>query len=404
MRLTQLSILCFIFFAISVDAAPSTQPAFDPSDSPAFHGGGPLLGESSSIPAPPMRVRWTFNADRDEPLPAQPATSPSTQPSTAPVQSGPASYEAGAAVVGQTVFVADTAGGLRALDLTTGKRKWLYTAEDGFGATPLVMKGRVFIGDLEGIFHCVSVDTGKKIWAFDAGSQIHSSANYLNSDAIVFGDDGSDIYTLSAADGKVLWQSHAGDRVNGAPAVAGGSVFVSGCDAQLRAMAATDGKEQWTTDLSALAPGSPAITANEIVIGTDQGRVVCLPRAGKANVKPLWVFEGVGGQAMVYSSPAVSDGFVVFGARDRNVWAVGLADGKPKWSFPTRGDVDASPVISGGRVYAASKDKRLYVLDLHTGKQLWEFNAAKPIIAAPTVARGVVILCDGSGTVRCLEQ
>ncbi len=350
-----------------------------------------------------MRVRWTFSVDDDQPTPAPATTGPSTQPGTAPVEAGPASYEAGAAVVGQTVFVADTAGGLRALNLATGKRRWLYTAEDGFGATPLVMNGRIFIGDLAGIFHCVSADTGKNIWTFDAGSQIHSSANFINSDAIVFGDDGSDIYCLSAADGKVLWHSHAGDRVNGTPAVAGGSVFVSGCDAQLRVIKADSGKEQWTTDLSALAPGSPAITDHEIVIGTDQGRVVCLPRAGRTDVKPLWVFEGVGQQAMVYTSPAISDGIVVFGARDRNVWAVGLSDGKPKWSFPTHGDVDASPVISGGRVYVASKDKRLYVLDLHTGKQLWEFNAAKPITAAPTVARGVVILCDGSGIVRCLE-
>ncbi len=402
-RLYTFWILCFTSFAIGADVAPSTQPAFDPEDSPAFHGGGPLLGGAPAIPAPPMHVRWTFKVDQDNPPPAPPATGPSTQPATAPVEAGPASFEAGAAVVGHTVYVADTAGGLRALDLQTGKRKWVYTAEDGFGATPLVMNGRIFIGDLEGIFHCVSAETGKKIWTFDAGSQIHSSANYISSDAIVFGDDGSDIYALSAADGKVLWQSHAGDRVNGAPAVAGGSVFVSGCDAQLRAMKATDGKDEWSTDLSALAPGSPAVTAHEIVIGTDQGRVVCLPRAGKANIKPLWVFEGVGGQAMVYSSPAISNGFVVFGARDRNVWAIDLASGKPKWSFPTHGDVDASPVISGGRVYVASKDKRLYVLDLQTGKQLWEFNAAKSITAAPTVARGVVIICDGSGTVRCLE-
>src|SRR5690242_13002554 len=35
------------------------------TDSPAFHGGGPLLGAALSIGAPPMRVRWTYKADSD---------------------------------------------------------------------------------------------------------------------------------------------------------------------------------------------------------------------------------------------------------------------------------------------------------------------------------------------------
>jgi outer membrane protein assembly factor BamB len=386
----------------SAAPASATQPVFDPSDCPAFHGGGPLVGTAQAMAAPPLKVRWTYRVpDEAEPATA-PASNPSTHPATAPVHSGPASFEAGAAVVGDTVYVADSAGGLHALDLATGKQKWLYATENGFGTTPLVMGGRVFIGDLDGTFHCVSGVDGKKIWTFDGGSTIHSSANFAGADSIVFGDDGADIYCLRAADGKQLWQSHAGDRVNGSPAFADESVFVSGCDAQLRAIKVSDGTERWAVDIGALAPGSPAIAADRIVIGEDQGRVVCLPRAGGANAKPLWVFEGVGAQAMVYSSPAIADGLVVVGARDRNVWAIDLLTGKPKWSFPTRGDVDASPVISGGRVYAASKDKRLYVLDLHTGRQLWEFNAAKPITASPTVARGVVILCDAGGTVRCL--
>ncbi len=387
-----------------VAAGPATQPSFDPADAPAFHGGGPLLGEAQPIPAPPMKVRWTFRAEDEKPAAAapDPTTQPSTQPATRPVRAVPASFEAGAAVVGDTVYVGDTAGGLHALDLQTGKSNWRYVAEEGFGVVPLVMNGRVFIGDLGGVFHCVSAETGKKIWTFDGGSTIHSSANFVGTDRVVFGDDGSDIYCLSAADGKQLWQSHAGDRVNGAPAVADGLVFVSGCDAQLRAIKAADGSEQWSTDIAALAPGSPAIASDRIVIGTDQGRVVCVPRAGKANVKPIWTFEGVGAQAMVYSSPAVADGTVVFGARDRHVWALDLATGKSRWSFATRGDVDASPVVSGGRVYAASKDKHLYVLDLQTGQPLWEFNAAKQITASPTVARGVVILCDMAGVVRCL--
>ena len=260
------------------------------------------------------------------------------------------------------------------------------------------MDGRVCIGDLSGVFHAVSAADGKKLWTFDAENTIHSSANAVDGN-IVFGTDGADIFCLSAA-GKQLWRAKAGDRVNGAPAVAGGSVFVSGCDAQLRAIKVSDGQELFATDIGALAPGSPAVLADRIVIGTDQGRVVCMPRDGG---KALWEFDGIGEHAMVYGSPAISDGLAVIGARDRNVYALDLTTGKAKWTFATRGNVDASPLISSGRVYVASRDKHLYVLDLQTGKQLWKFNAARPITASPAIGAGVVVIADTAGTVRCLE-
>ena len=181
--------------------------------------------------------------------------------------------------------------------------------------------------------------------------------------------------------------------------MAGGAVLVSGCDSQLRAFDAAGGQQRYETDLGALAPGSPAVLADRTIIGLDHGRVVCLATNGS---KELWSFEGFENHAMVYGSPAISDGLVVVGARDRNVYALDLATGVRRWKFETRGDVDASPQISDGRVYVGSKDKRLYVLDLKSGKKIWEFNAARPIEATVAIGSGVVVLADTAGMVRCL--
>ncbi len=260
------------------------------------------------------------------------------------------------------------------------------------------MGGSVYIGNLSGIFHAVSAADGKKLWTFDAENTIHSSANAVDGN-IVFGTDGADIFCLSS-DGKQRWRAKAGDRINGAPAIASGAVYVSGCDAQLRALKLTDGQELFATDIGALAPGSPAVLNDRIVIGTDQGRVVCMPRDGG---KSLWEFDGIADHAMVYGSPATADGLAVVGARDRNVYALDLPTGVVKWTFATRGDVDASPLISSGRVYIASRDKHLYVLDLKTGRELWNFNAARPMTASPAIGGGVVVIADTAGTVRCLE-
>ena len=221
---------------------------------PAFHNGGPLLGVAGPIGGPPMRLRWQFKGEDDP--------APSTQPG------GPASivtpgYEGSAVIVDGVVYAADRAGALRAIDLKTGKKKWAYRVEAGFSATPAVVKGVVCLGDEDGIFHAVKADTGTKLWTFEAGSTIHSPANFIG-DRIVFGDDGADIYCLSL-EGKKLWDAKSGDRVNGAPAIGAAaagsspSVFVSGCDAQLRAVDVETGKERYAKELGALCPGSPAV-------------------------------------------------------------------------------------------------------------------------------------------------
>lgn len=375
--------------ATAQTGAPLTRP-----DWPAFHGGGPLLGVAGPTGGLPLRVRWTYRANDDTA-----AAPPATQSSGVT----PA-FESSAAIVTGTVYVGDRSGALRAIDLKSGMRKWIYRIEDGFEASPAVFDGVVYIGDDGGVFHAVNADSGKKLWTFDSGSGIHSSANFLG-DKIVFGTDGADIICLDVH-GQKLWDTKAGDRVNGSPAIgpmrAGGpsSVFVSGCDAQLRAVNMETGAELFARDLGALCPGSPALLPDRLVVGTDGGKVLALSPDGK---KVLWTFEGIENQAMVYASPAIANGIVVVGARDRNVYALDLATGKKKWAFPTRGEVDSSPVISGGRVYVGSKDKRLYVLDLADGKKLWDFAASRGITATPAVGEGVVVIGDTAGNLYCLE-
>ena len=368
-------------------AVPASQPATTAApatalsgDWPAFHGGGGLRGEAKPLPGSgnSLAVRWTYKTGEED----------------------RASVEASVAIVGDTVYVPDLKGTLHAVNLSDGKRKWAYTAGDGFATTPLIVGDNVLLGDLAGVFHCVGATDGKKRWTFDAGGQsIHSSAN-ADGSRVVFGTDGADIYCLSIADGTKIWEQKTGDRVNGAPGIGWGAAFVSGCDARLRAIDLKEGQERYAADIGALCPGSPAILDDRLVMGLDGGRVVCFAADGQ---KQLWEYKEIGDSAMVYGSPAVAEGIAVVGARDRHVHAMSAADGKPLWKFATRGDVDSAPAIAGGKVYVGSKDKKLYTLDLKTGKKLGEFTAGRSILAGPAVGGGVVVIGDTAGNVYCLE-
>src|SRR5690242_15545068 len=109
------SLLFSLLLAVSVagHAHAADAPA---TDWPAFHAGGPLTGATSADPgAPPMKTRWTYRTGGDH----------------------PAAVAGSAAIVGDTVYVADADGTLHAIDLKTGKARWKYTSEDGFETSPL---------------------------------------------------------------------------------------------------------------------------------------------------------------------------------------------------------------------------------------------------------------------------
>src|SRR5438034_653462 len=103
--------------------------------------------------------------------------------------------------------------------------------------------------------------------AFKASA--HSSANTFN-DKILFGTDGAEIFCLDTR-GTEIWRAKAGDRVNSAPGIIDGKAFISGCDAQLRAVDIATGKEVFAADLPAPAPGSPACLPDRIIICPDRG-------------------------------------------------------------------------------------------------------------------------------------
>ncbi len=73
----------------------------------------------------------------------------------------------------------------------------------------------------------------------------------------------------------------------------------------------------------------------------------------------LWRFKT---GSSVWSSPAVSNGFVYVGSLDGNLYAIDALTGKEKWQFRTRGVVDSSPAVSNGVVYVGSYSNNLYAI------------------------------------------
>lgn len=107
-----------------------------------------------------------------------------------------------------------------------------------------------------------------------------------------------------------------------------------------------------------------------------------------------WTYALPTGAATV-SSPAIADGYVVFGAFDGVVRALRARDGQLLWSAKVGDTIYAAPAIDRGKVFVPSLDSKLYAFRLADGSIAWTKEMGGLEMASPIVVDGAVIVSAG---------
>lgn len=356
-------------------AAALLCPAATPADWPLLRGDATMTGVGTAKLPDQLEERWAFKT-RD-------------------------AIEGAPAVVNGVVYVASLDKHLYAIELATGKEKWKVKLGP-MKSSPSVKGDRVYLGDLDGKFYCVSIADRKVVWTFDTEGEIDAAANFHGNN-IIFGCHDSNLYCLSP-EGKKLWATKVDGPINAAAAVVGDRTFATGCsDGILHVIDATNGKELGVIDLEGQSVSAAAVVGDRVFSSMVSNQVVA---ADLKTMKKLWAFEAPKRQQPFHSSPAVSQGLVVAGSRDRKVYALDAGTGAEKWNFPTEGQVDASPVIVGDRVYVGtlSNDGKFYVLDLKTGKKVQEIELDSAVSGSVGVGPDCILVGTDKGTLYCLGK
>jgi eukaryotic-like serine/threonine-protein kinase len=160
-----------------------------------------------------------------------------------------------------------------------------------------------------------------------------------------------------------------GDAVLSAPAVANGVVYV-GCDG------INNLGRMYAFDVSNLQPGATTL-------------------------QPLWQPTGspVPGQTQgeIWSSPAVADGLVFVGSRDKSLYAFDAQTGVQQWQKQTGGEVSSCPSVANGFVYVGSNDTTLHAYRAEDGFPSYQSDSmGHEIHSSPAVVDGVVYIGSGS--------
>ncbi len=253
--------------------------------------------------------------------------------------------------------------------------------------------------------------------------------------------------------------SDATRRLNAAPVVAGGKIYIMDTEATVRAFDAGTGREAWQAAITVkgedrraafgggvsygegrvyATTGYGVVAAFDAANGTEVWRVALgTPFRGAPTVAPgrlyaltqdnqlfalstdkgetRWNVAGtvetaglLGGGAPAYAQDTIVVGYssgelnALRAENGRTVWTDALSRTGRTTALNALTDIDASPVIDRGRVFAIGHGGRMAAIDLSTGQRVWERNFAG--ISTPWVAGDYVYAVTLDGEVVCAAR
>ncbi|MBS2035710.1 PQQ-binding-like beta-propeller repeat protein [bacterium] len=152
------------------------------------------------------------------------------------------------------------------------------------------------------------------------------------------------------------------------------------------------------------APKSSAeIAGDRLYLGSDQGFVLCLDRAGEE----IWRFWVRDRQRGVHSTPQLSEDRLYFGAYDGYFYCLQASTGQLIWEVQLGQWIGATCLLDGERLYVGVEYGEmggcLMALDRLSGRRLWEAPAGHYVHSRACRVGDLVCFGANDGLVRALR-
>jgi len=312
----------------------------------------------------------------------------------------------GPAVFDGHVYAAAIEGGVRALDLQTGKELWHHKMKEERVSAVGAGEGLVVVGTLDGKVIALDPATGEEKWTAKASNEVIAPPVIGQGNVLVHANDGQ-VICYQVTDGTRRWFSNREQpalivRGNGPVTLGPGMVFVGNDDGTLSALALNDGHSLWDqtvgqpegrTELERMADvdGAPVLDGTTLYASSYKNATIAID--GPSG-RPLWNRDngGVGGLGMSSTSLILSD-------NGGAVWSLDKSSGGSLWSNQKllRRSLTA-PVVQGDYAVVADFDGYVHWLRLDNGELVARERAGGDAIKAqPIVADGVLIVQNTDG-------
>lgn len=231
------------------------------------------------------------------------------------------------------IFFGTYSGNVYALDKDSGKIRWMYADPDKITSSPaIILKHNIFVtgvcyslpGKMGGVV-ALDLHTGEKKWERSMETSVEGSSHYAQkTDSILVGDDSGTVYSLKGKNGDTRWsyktdgpikrscalddkeifayfgsldgtvyklavkngncegKFKVSEGVYATPFLYSTSVFVSSLDKTLSNFDVTSGVLNWSAETRGRIFAEPTVIQKRIFIGSNDGKLYVLdPRTGK---------------------------------------------------------------------------------------------------------------------------
>jgi outer membrane protein assembly factor BamB len=270
---------------------------------------------------------------------------------------------------------------LLALDATTGETIWQYeTAAHSLSAAALDGE-TAYVTTSDGLLHAVDVTTGRRRWVAQHGPW-GPSAPAAGEGVVCAGGRGDALVVYADEDGRELWRA-AGPAWFAHPlSIADGRVFAPCWDGNLYVFDPHDGHKLWayTAERGSGMTSTPCVDGDLVVFGGRVYREAGGQREAGYALLALRAEDGAEQWRFPTARPvvaptALADDTVLFGADDGHLYALDLASGAELWRFALDGRPVTQPQIDGEMACVATRNGSTYALR-------WRLGAREQLLAS----------------------
>jgi outer membrane protein assembly factor BamB len=291
-------------------------------------------------------------------------------------------------------YVGNARATIHAISMRSGRFAWVHRTPGypRMASSPAVVGNEIVYHTMSGQVYVLDRSNGRLTWSWDAGSAIESSPIVV--DGIdYFGDAAGKMYALDLRTHRLRWQKYLGAKITSSAAIADGRLFIGDYNGRLWALSPANGATRWVGRVNGKIYGTPAVAGGRVFVPSVAYSFWAFSTSGRR----LWQ---VPTGSYVYSSPAVADGIVCFGAYNGVFYGVSAGSGRVLWRVPTGGSVSGAAVIVDGIAYVGSFSHRIIGVNLHTGRRLVTFPHGEFV---PVSGNGMRLLFNGFSRIYAVE-
>jgi outer membrane protein assembly factor BamB len=311
-------------------------------------------------------------------------------------------------LVGDKLYVFARQQGTEALlclDAATGKEIW-RDQYDALGATgsasshsgprssPAVAEGKVVTVGVRGMLSCLDAATGRSLWRkddFQAYPRFHPASSPIIVDGLCIAQLGGQgngalvAYDLATGEEKWKWAGDSPAYASPVPmTVSGTRLIVAQTERRIAAVTAADGKLVWETPAAPRGRGynaaSPVVDGQTIYHG-GSGRGTTAVRIEKQGdgfvAKELWSHSE---KSVEFNTPVLKDGLLYGLTQGNEFFCIKAENGQTAWAAPVAPATDGGQAGRGGRGmgrgagYGSIVDAGSVLLALTPASQLIAFH------------------------------